>query len=148
MSKRRKKSVHRRKRHSKRMGAINKGFIMDALGLVAGAVAGRILTSSPKILPKVNAKIKSAGVIAVGAFFPKFVKGELGKAIGSGMVAVGGLGLLQSTGVIGAIDNALDIPVSVMAGDDLSVIAGDDSVMAGYSPDNLSVIAGMDEDYY
>jgi prophage tail gpP-like protein len=56
--------------------------------------------------------------------------------------------LLQSTGIIGAIDNAMDIPVQVMAGDDLSVIAGDDSVMAGYSPDNLSVIAGMDEDYY
>jgi hypothetical protein len=130
------------------MGAMNKGFIMDALGLVAGAVAGRILTSSPKILPNVNAKIKSAGVIAVGLFFPKLIKGEIGKSIGSGMVAVGGLGLLQSTGIIGAIDNAMDIPVQVMAGDDLSVIAGDDSVMAGYSPDNLSVIAGMDEDYY
>jgi hypothetical protein len=34
----------------------------------------------------------------------------------------------------------MEIPVSVMAGDDLSVIAG-------YSEDNLSVIAGMDEEY-
>ena len=148
MARRKKRSVSRRKTRSRRMGAMNKGFIMDALGLVAGAVAGRILTSSPKILPNVNAKIKSAGVIAVGLFFPKLIKGEIGKSIGSGMVAVGGLGLLQSTGLIGAIDNAMDIPVQVMAGDDLSVIAGDDSVMAGYSPDNLSVIAGMDEDYY
>lgn len=148
MARRKKRSVSRRKTRSRRMGAMNKGFIMDALGLVAGAVAGRILTSSPKILPNVNAKIKSAGVIAVGLFFPKLIKGEIGKSIGSGMVAVGGLGLLQSTGIIGAIDNAMDIPVQVMAGDDLSVIAGDDSVMAGYSPDNLSVIAGMDEDYY
>ena len=148
MARIKKRSVSRRKTRSRRMGAMNKGFIMDALGLVAGAVAGRILTSSPKILPNVNAKIKSAGVIAVGLFFPKLIKGEIGKSIGSGMVAVGGLGLLQSTGIIGAIDNAMDIPVQVMAGDDLSVIAGDDSVMAGYSPDNLSVIAGMDEDYY
>ena len=34
----------------------------------------------------------------------------------------------------------MEIPVSVMAGDDLSVIAG-------YSQDNLSVIAGMEEEY-
>ena len=68
------------------------------------------------------------------------LKGSLGQSIGSSMVAAGGLGLLQSTGVLGAIDNAMNIPVSVMAGDDLSVIAG-------YSEDNLSVIAGMDEEY-
>jgi len=60
--------------------------------------------------------------------------------IGDGMVAAGGLGLLQATNVLGAIDQAMEIPVSVMAGDDLSVIAG-------YSQDNLSVIAGMDEEY-
>jgi hypothetical protein len=68
------------------------------------------------------------------------VKGAIGQSIGSGMVAAGGLGLLQSTGVLGQIDNAMSIPVSVMAGDDLSVISG-------YSEDNLSVIAGMDEEY-
>jgi hypothetical protein len=87
-----------------------------------------------------DAKIKSAAVVAIGAFFPKFVKGSLGKSIGDGMVAAGGLGLLQATNILGAIDNAMEIPVSVMAGDDLSVIAG-------YTPDNLSVIAGMDEEY-
>jgi hypothetical protein len=122
------------------MGAIGKSFIMDAAGLVAGAAAARVLTSSGKILPNLDAKIKSAAVVAIGAFFPKFVKGSLGKSIGDGMVAAGGLGLLQSTNILGAIDNAMEIPVSVMAGDDLSVIAG-------YTPDNLSVIAGMDEEY-
>ena len=123
------------------MGAIGKSFIMDAAGLVAGAAAARILTSSGKVLPNLDAKIKSAGVIALGAFFPKLLKGSLGKAIGDGMIAAGGIGLLQGTGVLGAIDNALEIPVSVMAGgDDLSVIAG-------YGEDNLSVIAGMDEEY-
>jgi hypothetical protein len=122
------------------MGAIGKSFIMDAAGLVAGAAAARVLTSSGKILPNLDAKIKSAAVVAIGAFFPKFVKGSLGKSIGDGMVAAGGLGLLQATNILGAIDNAMEIPVSVMAGDDLSVIAG-------YTPDNLSVIAGMDEEY-
>ena len=87
-----------------------------------------------------DAKIKSAAVIAIGAYLPKFIKGSFGKAIGDGMVAAGGLGLLQSTNILGAIDDAMQIPVSVMAGDDLSVIAG-------YGQDNLSVIAGMDEEY-
>ena len=125
------------------MGAIGKSFLMDAAGLVAGAVGARILTSSPKILPNLDPKIKSAGVIALGVFFPKFVKGSLGKSIGDGMVAAGGLGLLQATNVLGAIDQSMDIPVSVMAGNELSVMAGD-----GYAQDNLSVISGaMDEQY-
>jgi hypothetical protein len=122
------------------MGAIGKGFFMDAAGLVVGAAAARVLTSSGKILPNLDPKIKSAGVIAIGAFFPKLLKGSFGKSIGDGMVAAGGLGLLQATNVLGAIDQAMEIPVSVMAGDDLSVISG-------YSQDNLSVIAGMDEEY-
>ena len=140
MARRKKRSAPSRRRKSRRMGAIGKSFIMDAAGLVAGAAAARVLTSSGKILPNLDAKIKSAAVVAIGAFFPKFVKGSLGKSIGDGMVAAGGLGLLQSTNILGAIDNAMEIPVSVMAGDDLSVIAG-------YTPDNLSVIAGMDEEY-
>jgi hypothetical protein len=137
---RRKKSrkVSRRRR---RIGAIGKGFAMDALGLVAGAAAARVLTSSGKILPNLDARVKSIGVVAIGAFFPKLVKGALGKSIGDGMVAAGGLGLLQATNILGAIDSAMEIPVSVMAGDDLSVVAG-------YTPDNLSVVAGMDEEYY
>jgi hypothetical protein len=122
------------------MGAIGKSFFMDAAGLIVGAAAARVLTSSPKILPNLDPKIKSVGVLAIGAFFPKLVKGSLGASIGNGMVAAGGLGLLQATNVLGQIDDAMEIPVSVMAGDDLSV-------MAGYSADNLSVIAGMDEEY-
>lgn len=140
MARRKKRSAPSRRRKSSKMGAIGKSFIMDAAGLVAGAAAARVLTSSNKILPNIDAKLKSAGVIALGAFFPKLLKGSFGKAIGDGMVAAGGLGLLQSTGVLGAIDNAMEIPVSVMAGDDMSVIAG-------YGEDNLSVIAGMDEEY-
>lgn len=140
MARRKKRSAPSRRRKSRRMGAIGKSFIMDAAGLVAGAAAARILTSSGKILPNLDAKIKSAGVIALGAFLPKFVKGSFGKSIGDGMIAAGGIGLLQATNVLGAIDQAMEIPVSVMAGDDLSVIAG-------YGQDNLSVIAGMDEEY-
>ncbi len=141
MARRKKRSApSRRRKSSRKMGAIGKSFIMDAAGLVAGAAIARVLTSSGKILPNIDAKLKSAAVVAIGAFFPKLVKGAIGQSIGSGMIASGGLGLLQSTGVLGAMDDAMQIPVSVMAGDDLSVISG-------YSEDNLSVIAGMDEEY-
>ena len=140
MARRKKKAAPRRRRSGRKMGALGKSFLMDAAGLVAGAVGARILTSSPKILPNLDPKIKSAGVVALGVFFPKLVKGSIGKSIGDGMIAAGGLGLLQATNILGAIEQSMDMPVSVMAGDDLSVIAG-------YSPDNLSVIAGMEEEY-
>jgi len=141
MARRKKRSApSRRRRSGRKMGAIGKSFFMDAAGLVVGAAAARVLTSSGKILPNLDPKLKSAGVIAIGAFFPKLLKGSFGKSIGDGMVAAGGLGLLQATNVLGAIDQAMEIPVSVMAGDDLSVISG-------YSQDNLSVIAGMEEEY-
>jgi hypothetical protein len=140
MAKRRKKAAPRRRRSGRKMGALGKSFLMDAAGIVAGAVGARILKSSPKILPNLDPKIKSAAVVALGVFFPKLVKGSIGKSIGDGMIAAGGLGLLQATNVLGAIDSSMDIPVSVMAGDELSVLAG-------YSDDNLSVIAGMEEEY-
>lgn len=140
MARRRKKASRSHSRRRRSVGKISKSFLMDAAGLVVGAAAARMITSSPKILPNLDAKIKSAGTIVLGAFFPSIIKGSFGKNIGDGMVAAGGLGLLQATNVLGAIDSALEIPVSVMAGDDLSVIAG-------YQPDNLSVLAGMDEEY-
>jgi hypothetical protein len=131
-----KKTVTKRRR---RMGATGgKGYgIMDAVGLVGGAAVARLLTTTDKVafLANLDPKIKNAGVVAIGYFFPQLVKQPIGKSIGAGMIAAGGLGLLQSTGVIGQMDDFLNIPVEVMAGDDLSVIAG-------YSDDNMSVIAG------
>lgn len=146
MAKRKKTRSKTRRRSRRSVGAIGKGFAMDALGLIAGAAAARVLTGSPRILPNLDPKLKSAGVIAVGAFFPKLVKGDLGKAIGSGMIAAGGLGLLQATNVLGAIDDAMQIPVTVMAGDGedgISVIAGQSS----YAEDRLSVLAGDDDTF-
>ena len=86
MAKRKKHSRRVSRKRGRRMGAIGKGFAMEALGLVAGAAAARVLTSSGKILPNIDSKIKSAGVIALGAFFPSILKGDLGKSIGSGMI--------------------------------------------------------------
>jgi len=140
MRRRKKKAAPRRRRSSRKMGAIGKSFLMDAVGLVAGAAAARVLTSSSKILPDLDPKIKAGAVIAIGAFFPKLVKGSIGANMGAGMVAAGGLGLLQATNVLGQIDAALEIPATVYAGsDNISVISG--------NPDAISVVAGDDMDY-
>jgi len=140
-----KKKSHKKHHTTKRrrkMSGTGGGQIMDAAGMIGGAVVARLLTTTDKIpfLATVDSKVKNAGVLALGYFFPKLVKSPIGKSIGAGMITAGGLGLVQSFGVIGAMDDFMSIPVSVMAGDDLSVIAG-------YSDDNLSVIAGMEEEY-
>jgi len=147
MAKRRKKTSRRRTTR-RRMGAMGGANIQAALGIIAGAVAGRLVAK--KLLPNVDERIKNAGVVVLGAaVFPRLIKGELGKAIGNGMIAAGGAGLVGSfVPALGAIDDTMMFPVTVgEVPDNLSVIAGD-QVMAG---DDLSVMAGMDtedEEYY
>jgi hypothetical protein len=76
---------------------------------------------------------------------PKVLKSELGRAIGNGMIASGAVGLTSSfLPAIAGTDDMIEFPVSVgEIQDNLSVIAGDMDVMAG---DDLSVIAGDGED--
>jgi len=140
MAKRRKKKTsYRRKR---RVGAIGGSNLTSIAGIVAGAIAGKLVAN--KFLPNVDSKIKNAGVVALGAFLmPKLLKGDLGKALGNGMIAVGGAGLIgEFIPAIGAVDT-IDFPVMVgEVPDNLSVVAGDD-VMAG---DDVSVLAGMEDD--
>ena len=123
------------------------GMVQSALGIIAGAVTARLVVS--KLLPNVDDKIKQAGVLVLGAaVFPRLIKGDLGKSIGAGMIAVGGAGLVGSfIPAIGAMDDTMTFPMTVgEVPDNISVIAGDDTVLAG---DDISVLAGMedDEDY-
>ena len=139
---RRKKST-RRRRSGRRMGAMAKGTVTQALGIIAGAIAGKMVA---KALPAtIDDRIKNGAVVAAGIFFPQIIKGDLGKAIGNGMIAAGGAGLVGSiVPALGQAEDVMEFPVTVgEIPDNLSVIAGDDSVMAG---DNLSVLAGYDED--
>ena len=139
---RRKKSTRRRKSGRRRMGAVGKGTMTSALGIIAGAIAGKMVA---KALPIGDERIKNGAVVAAGIFFPSLIKGDLGKAIGNGMIAVGGAGLVGNlVPALGAIEDTMEFPVTVgEIPDNISVIAGDDSVMAG---DSLSVLAGYDED--
>lgn len=140
---RKKRKTSRRRTSRRRMGAVGKANIQATLGIIAGAIAGRLVAT--KLLPNVDSRIKSAGVVVLGSMvFPRLIKGELGKAIGNGMVAAGGAGLVGSfIPALGQADDMIEFPVTVgEVPDNLSVIAGDE-VMAG---DDLSVMAGMDED--
>lgn len=144
MAKRRKKTSHRRRRHHGRRMGDPGGMLQNALGVVAGAVAGRLVAT--KLLPNVDDRIKNAGVLVLGAaVFPRLIKGDWGRTIGAGMIAAGGTGLVSSfIPAIGATSDSIEFPVTVgEVPDNISVIAGD-QVMAGDDP--LAVLAGMEDD--
>lgn len=144
MAKRRKKASRRRSRRMSGVGA--PGKLMDAVGVIGGAAAASLLTQ--KLFPTMDEKLKNVAVAGLGLYLvPRLVKGSIGSALGMGMVAAGGIGLLKNFGVISGVEDTLEIPVSVTGIDDnISVISGDDSsVMAG---DEISVISGDDEDMY
>jgi hypothetical protein len=125
------------------MGAIGKrANITAALGIIAGAVIGKKVAG---FIPVGDERIKNAAVLGLGLAFPMILKGDMGKAIGNGMIAAGGAGLVgQLVPALGQMDDTMTFPVTVgEVPDNISVIAGDDTVLAG---DDLSVLAGYDED--
>jgi hypothetical protein len=125
------------------MGAIGKrANLTAALGIIAGAVIGKKVAG---FIPVGDERIKNAAVLGIGLAFPMILKGDMGKAIGNGMIAAGGAGLVgQLVPALGQMDDTMTFPVTVgEVPDNISVIAGDDTVLAG---DDLSVLAGYDED--
>lgn len=97
-----KHTTHRRR--SKRMGVVSmKGGLSSALFTIVGGVAARFVSNTingTSLNDSYKKYVASVAPIAVGLFLPKFIKSDMGKALGNGMIAVGGLGLVQSTGVL------------------------------------------------
>jgi hypothetical protein len=102
---RRKKTVKKRtmgRRSKRRMGAVGSN-ITNALFTIAGGVAARFVSNTingTSLDESYKGYVAAAAPIAVGLFLPKFIKTPMGSALGAGMVAVGGLSLVQSTGVL------------------------------------------------
>ena len=100
-----KHTTHRRR--SKRMGAVSmKGGLSSALFTIVGGVAARFVSNTingTSLNDSYKKYVASVAPIAVGLFLPKFIKSDMGKALGNGMIAVGGLGLVQSTGVLSGL---------------------------------------------
>jgi hypothetical protein len=89
-----------RRRRMSGMGKVG-GTASTVLYTVAGAAAAQLVG---KVLPaSFNEKIKAAVPVAVGLFLPRFVKGTAGQGLAAGMIAVGGLKLIQSFGVLNGI---------------------------------------------
>jgi hypothetical protein len=107
------------------MGATSAG-LMSAVYLVGGAVAAQLVgkvvdkaMASSTMSDMTKKAISGAAPIIAGYFTPKFIKGDVGMKLGAGMIAVGGLKLVQSTGVIsgmGAINYYSNKPVATIAG--------------------------------
>jgi hypothetical protein len=94
-----KRAIGRRRRMSG-VGAMG-SQITGALYTIAGAVAAGAVT---KFLPStMNEKLKAAVPVVVGFMLPKYLKGNIGQGIGAGMVAAGGLKLVQSFGILNGI---------------------------------------------
>jgi hypothetical protein len=100
-----KKHTSRRRRHSSMHGI--SGMATNAVAVIAGGVAAQFIGNMIDKMATTNttvAQYKSyieAGIpIAVGLYLPKLVKSEIGKNIGTGMIAVGGVKLFQGLGVV------------------------------------------------
>jgi len=133
------KSAPRRRRRMSGIGAVG-STAMSVAYTIAGGVAAQLVG---KVLPAgVNAKISAAIPVAVGLFLPRFVKGEAVKSVSNGMLAVGGLKLVQSFGVlngIGAYNSYAGYQVPQVSGHYNNAGMMDTSYMT-------PSIAGMDED--
>lgn len=140
-----------RRKHKRSVGGFKGmgGTLMNAVYIVGGvAVAGLVVT---KLIPSQSDNIKTLVPLAVGVVLPMVVKTDLGKFAGLGMIAYAGSKLLAKAGIAGMGADTFEIPVTVAG--DMSLIAGDgDFAMAGDGDgdfamgyDDISVIAGMDE---
>jgi hypothetical protein len=103
-----------RKTHRRRHSAMHGigGSVMSAAYIAGGAVLATIINQklvSPMLdkqaTMSANTKniITGALPIALGIFTPKFVKGATGANLGSGMIAVGAMNLVKTTGLISGI---------------------------------------------
>lgn len=125
------KKAHSRKR-SKRMGAAASGMT-SALFTIVGGVAARFVSNAinnTSLSDSYKGYVAAAAPIVAGLFLPKVIKTPMGAALGTGMIAVGGLELVQSTGVLSGFP----------------VIAGYKKYMAlaPTTQNTRGVIAGMD----
>jgi len=155
MAKRR-KTTKRRTSRRRSVGALKTSNLLVSIGGVLAGVAAAGYANKLLFDKVADEKKKtmytSIMPIAVGIALPMFVKSELGKFAGAGMIAVGASKFLASAG-LGATEDDMSVTIS---GDDLSVIAGDDNfamagdddnfAMAGeYGDSGISVLAGTDD---
>lgn len=116
-----KKRHHTRRRHSKMAGI--GGNLASAAYIAGGAVLAQVVMQkliSPMVATQSSTTqgiINGAAPIALGILTPKFIKGDMGAKLGAGMIAIGGLNLVKTTGLLSGIGNMYsNNPVRNIAG--------------------------------
>jgi len=145
---RRKKTSKKRvtRKRSKRMGAAG-STLTNALFTIAGGVAARFVSNTingTKLNDSYKKYVASVAPIAVGIFLPKFIKSDMGKALGTGMIAVGGLGLVQSTGVLSGMPFIAKryMGLAPSTNNPRGVVAGIDNMNYGMDTRSAAVLCG------
>jgi hypothetical protein len=147
-----KKRHHTKRRRSHRIGEIS-GQLMGTAYVIGGALiaqaVGKIIstaTASSSMSATTKGLINGAVPIVAGIYTPKFIKGDVGEKLGAGMIAVGGLKLVQSVGVmngIGAMMNPYyNKPVRNIAG---YQGANQGTYLAGVGTDKIMATAILEQ---
>jgi len=130
----RRKSHAKKRHHTKRRrhsmhgvgGTISSAAYLIGGGVIAQFVGNMINKTMATSTMSAGTKnlINGAVPIVAGVLTPKFIKGDVGAKLGAGMIAVGGVKILQSTGVLaglGAMVNPYrNQPVRNIAGTQLA----------------------------
>lgn len=157
MAKRRKTATKRhspRRRRKHGLGAIDAGGIITGIaGVAVGAAVAGILVK--QVLGSQGETIKMIAPVALGIAVPMFLKSDLGKSVGHGMIAVGVLSALHKANIVSGIEDALhgltggssEIGAVEVTLGDLPNVGGYDAAMAGedvslHGNDDLPVISG------
>jgi hypothetical protein len=147
MAKRKAKKSYTKRRRRSRMGAIGKIDLMAPIAMIGGAVVGRFLVN--KFLAKQTGIIKGAAQVGAGIGVQLFVKNAMAYNAGSGMVAAGGLTLIQSVAPNLAIGAEGDNEILFISGtEDISTVNGVDQIGADAMNDEINTVNGIDEDEY
>lgn len=147
MARRRKYTAKKKTTRRRRMSGVGKFNASSAGTTIAGLALGTIAASflAKKFLSSQSDMIQGIVPIAAGIALPMFMKNEMAKNAGLGMIAVGVTKFLAKYNIAGVGElNDFEVPV-IMAGDDLSVIAGGEQYDFMSGDDDLAVLAGFDE---
>jgi len=103
-----KKRHHTKRRRHSAMHGIG-GSVASAAYIAGGAVLAQVLVQkfvAPMTTGQTSTTqglINGAVPVALGILTPKFIKGDIGAKLGAGMIAVGGLNLVKTTGLVSGI---------------------------------------------
>jgi hypothetical protein len=106
---RRKSRVKSRKTSRRRKMSGMGGTVASAAYIAGGAILAQIIVQkfvSPMTTSQTSTTqglIAGAVPIALGMLTPSLLKGDVGAKLGAGMIAVGGLNLVKTTGLISGI---------------------------------------------